>query len=213
VHRAVHGLEVVVLALAGDVALRVDLFVEVHGREHALAVPVQVLAGLEQVALGDVRGVDQVVAVCEQALAHEVLDLGADDAALGVEDRQAGADLLGEGEQVQFLAELAVVALRGLLQAGLVGAQFVLAGPGGSVDPLQLRVLLGAAPVGGGQAGERVAVADHAGVRQVRPAAEVLPEGLPGLRVDVVVDGELCTAHLDRFVRLVGGVWLVGRAC
>jgi len=33
-----------------------------------------------------------------------------------VEDREAGADLLGDGEQVEFGAELAVVALGGLLQ-------------------------------------------------------------------------------------------------
>ena len=51
VHRAVHRLEVVVRAL-----------VELHGREHAVGVPVQVAGGLEQLALGDVRGVDELVA-------------------------------------------------------------------------------------------------------------------------------------------------------
>ena len=93
-----------------------------------------------------------------------------------------------------------MVALRRLLEAVLVRAQLVLVGPRGAVDALQLRVLLGAAPVGGGDAHQGLAVADHAGVRQVRAAAEVLPDRLAGLRVDVVVDGELARADLDRLV-------------
>ena len=103
----------------------------------------------------------------------------------------------GKREQVELGAELAVVALGGLLEAGLVRAQLVLGRPRGAVDALQLLVLLRAAPVGGGDAGERAAVADHAGVRQVRAAAEVLPDRLAGLGVDVVVDGELGAADLD----------------
>ena len=181
------------------------LLIEVHGREHALLVPVEVLAGLEEVRLGDVRRVDQLVVVGDQPLAHVVLDLVADDPALGVEHRESRADLVREGEQVELGAELAVVALGGLLHARLVGAQLVLARPRGAVDALQLLVLLVAAPVGGGDAGERPAVADHAGVRQVRAAAEVLPDRLAGLRVDVVVDGQLARADLDALRRVERG--------
>ena len=105
-----------------------------------------------------------------------------------------------------------MVALRGLLEAVLVGAQLVLGGPRGAVDALQLRVLLGAAPVGGGDAHERAAVADHAGVRQVRAAAEVLPDRLARLRVDVVVDGELGAADLDGFVVVAAALAVTGPA-
>lgn len=40
-----------------------------------------------------------------------------------MEDRQAGAQLVGEGEEVQLPAELAVVAALGLLDAVQVGVQ------------------------------------------------------------------------------------------
>ena len=45
---------------------------------------------------------------------------------------------LGEGEQVQLGAELAVVALLGLLQEVQVRLQLVLGRPRGAVDPLEL---------------------------------------------------------------------------
>ncbi len=89
-----------------------------------------------------------------------------------------------------------MVALGGLLQAVLVFAQFVLRRPRSAVDALQLRVLLAAAPVGGGDAGEVPAVADHAGAGQVRTAAEVFPDHLAVAR-RVVVDGEFARADLD----------------
>jgi hypothetical protein len=98
---------------------------------------------------------------------------------LGWNTDRPGADLVGEREQVELLAELAVVALGGLLEALLVGAQLVLGGPGGAVDALQLRVLLAAAPVGAGDAGEVPAVADEARAGHVRAAAEVAPAVSP----------------------------------
>ncbi len=93
-------------------------------------------------------------------------------------------------------AELAVVALGRLFEPLLVGAQLVLRGPRGAVDALQLRVLLAPAPVRAGDAGERPAVADHAGARHVRAAAEVLPDRL-AVAVHVVVDRQLAGADLD----------------
>ncbi len=90
-----------------------------------------------------------------------------------------------------------MVALERLLDAALVRAQLVLGGPRRAVDALQLRVLLGSAPVGRGDARQRPAVADHARARQVRAAAEVAPEDLARLAVDVLVDRELRAADLD----------------
>src|SRR6478735_7122226 len=117
VHRAVHRLEAVVLT------------VDVERREHALAVVRQVPGGVEERLVVDVP------------LADVVLHLALDDAALGVEHRQAGPDLVGEGEQVELAAELAVVAALGLLDAVEVSVELLLRLPGGAVDALELLVL------------------------------------------------------------------------
>ncbi len=111
-----------------------------------------------------------------------------------MEDREAGADLLGETEQVQLGAEFAVIAFGGLFHTGLVGAQLVLGWPGCPVDTLQLLVLLRTAPICGCDPSERVAVADHPRVGQVRAAAEVLPHSLACPGVHVVVDRQLSGA-------------------
>ena len=193
--RAVHGLQVVLLALAADVTVGIHDLVEHHRRVHAVGIPLQVAARHEQVALRDVRRVHDLVAAGEQALAHVALDLVADDAALGVEHAESGADLVGEREEVELLAELAVVALGRLFQTLLVRAQLVLRGPRGAVDALQLRVLLAAAPVGAGDASEIPAVGDIAGAGNVGPAAQVAPDDL-AVAVDVLVDRELPGADL-----------------
>ena len=197
VHGAVHRLEVVVLAGLAHGAVLVQFRVDVHRREHALAVPVQVAGDLVEVALGDVRGVDEVVAGIDVALAGVVLHGLADNAALGVEDRQAGAELVREGEQVQFRAELAVVAALGLGNALLVGLERVLGGPGGAVDALQLLVVLVAQPVGGRGTGQGKGVGDQLGVRQVRAAAQIAPDAVAALAVHVVVNGDVAGADLD----------------
>ena len=91
--------------------------------------------------LGDVRGVDEVVAGLLVPLPRVVLHLPPDDAALGVEDGEPGTDLVGEREQVELGAELAVVALVGLLEEGQVILERLSRLPCGAVDALQLRVL------------------------------------------------------------------------
>src|SRR5699024_3235937 len=98
--------------------------------------------------------------------------------------------------------QAAVVAALGLGDPLLVGAQLLLGGPGGAVDALQHRVLLAAAPVGGGGAGERESVADQLGGGQVRAAAEIRPDDL-ALLVDVVVHRQSARADLD--ARSFGG--------
>ncbi len=210
VHRAVHRLEVVVLAGALDVALVVELLVEVHGRVHPVRVPVEVARRLEEVRLGDVRRADERVARLHVPLARVLLHLHADRRAVRVEHRQARADLLREGEQVELVAQAAVVAPLGLGKTLEVRLELVLGRPRRAVDALELRVLLAAAPVGGGGAHELVAVADQARARQVRAAAQVLPDhglALPARAAHVVVDRQLAAADLD--ARALG---VVGRA-
>ena len=194
VHRAVHRLQVVVEALLDDVAVLVLFLVDAHRRVHAVLVPLQMAGDLIEMALGDVRGLHEAVVVLAVHLARVVLHGVDDRRALGMEHGQTRAQLLREGEQVHLLAQLAVVALGGLLHALHVGLQVVLAGPCGAVDALQHRVLLGAAPVGGGHALQLEGL-DEAGVRQVRAAAQVLPDGV-ALAVHVVVHAQLGLADL-----------------
>lgn len=209
VHRAVHRLEVVVLARLDDGAVVVEHLVQVDRRVHSLAVPVEVAGRLEQLPLGDVRGVDERVAALDVLAPGVVLHLVADDAALGVEHRKPGADLVREGEEVELGAETTVVAPFGLGEPVEVGQHLVLGRPGGAVDTLQLVVLLAASPVGGRAAHEPDPVADEPGAGQVRAAAEVLPDhglALASGTADVVVDRQLAGTDLD------GGPVVVARA-
>ena len=105
------------------------------------------------------------------------------------------------------MPELAVVAPLGLGEPVEVCREVGLGGPGGAVDALQLRVVLVAAPVRGGRAHDLEGVADELGVGQVRAAAQVAPRS-GAVAADVVVDGQLAAADLDR--RAFGG--LGGRA-
>src|SRR5690606_13301802 len=91
--------------------------------------------------------------------------------------------------------------------------------PGGAVDPLELRVLLAAAPVRAGGA-HQLERGDDAGGRQVRAAAQVLPAQLAGLGVEGVVYGQLAVSYREAGAlgRVRGGAalgaaqpWLVAR--
>ena len=86
--------------------------------------------------------------------------------------RQAGADVVVEGEELQLLAELAMVALLRLLEHGEVGVQLGLVLEGGAVDALELRVFLVAFVIGAGHVGE-LERADVAGAHDVRAGAEI----------------------------------------
>ena len=89
-----------------------------------------------------------------------------------------------------------MVAPLGLGDALLVGLELLLGGPRRAVDALQHRVLLAAAPVGGGRAGQGEAVADQLGGGQVRAAAQVGPGDLAAA-ANVVVHREPAVADLD----------------
>ena len=86
-HRAVHRLEVVVLPRLADGAVLVELRVDVHRRKHALGVPLEVARGDVELLLGDVRGVDELVSGLGVLAPRIVLQLGAHNATLGMENR------------------------------------------------------------------------------------------------------------------------------
>ncbi len=138
VHGAVHRLEVVVRPLPTHVPGVIDVGIELHRRVHPLGVPVEVPGLLEEGCLGDVRGVDEFIAGLFVAAPRVVLHDPAHDPALGMEHREARADLLGEAEEVHLRAKLAMVALLSLLQEGEVGLQLLLVRPRRAVDALQL---------------------------------------------------------------------------
>ena len=179
VERAVHRLGVVGRGLV--------VLVEVHGRVHALGVEVEVPAGLPQQRPADVGAVDGLVAAAAHLRPDVVLHLLANDRALGVPDVQAGAQLLGEAEQVQLARELAVVALACLLQLLEVRRQRLAGLPRGPVDALQHRALLVPSPVRAGHALQRER-RDPAGGGDVRSAAEVEPVAVLAALVGVERD-------------------------
>ena len=158
--RAVHGPQHHLLGL------------EVHGREHVLVIVGPVAGALVEVDLGEVGRVD--VLVAEFALEAEdvVLQQAADGCAFGEPERQAGADFFADGEELEFLAEAAVVAALRVFDALEVVVEVFLREEGGAVNALELRVLLVAEPIGTRQAHDLEGL-DAAGGGDVRAAAEV----------------------------------------
>jgi len=106
--------------------------VQLHGLEHVVLVEPRMPGGFPQIETHHVRGIDQGIAALEVLIAHPVLDDLANHAALRVPEDQAGSGKLLDAEQVQFLAELAMVALLGLFEAVEVRFQFLGVEPGGA---------------------------------------------------------------------------------
>ena len=141
------------------------------GREHVLAVVVPVAGLLPQRAVEDLRRLHFLVAVDLVLVAHVLLHLLPDGPALRMPEDQARRLVL-EVEQVELLAQLAVVALFRFFQVVQVQLLVFLLGPGGAVDALQHLVLGVAAPVGAGQL-HQLEHFQLAGRRHVRAAAQV----------------------------------------
>ena len=140
VERAVHRLHVVLLAP-----------VELHRRVHALCVELEMATRLPQVRLGDMGRYDALVSVREMCSPAVVLDLLAEQATLGMPDRQPAPEIGWERVQIEFGAKLPVIALRRLFEAMQVLAKRLAVFPCGPVDALELGLVLVAAPVGAGR--------------------------------------------------------------
>ena len=156
--RAVHRLDGVVFT--------VDL------REvHVLFVVIPVAGRLPKLAVQDDRRLDLLVAIAAMDIAPVVDELVADDHAVRMEEREARAFLV-QAEEVELLAELAVVALLGLLEHVKVGVEVCLLLEGRAVDALQHLVVLIAAPVSTSDAHELQGL-DLARRDDVRASAEI----------------------------------------
>ena len=103
-----------------------------------------------------------------------------------MEEDEAGAGEFLDAEEVELLAELAVVALLGLFELVEVVVEVLGGEEGGAVDALQLLVVLVALPVGAGD-GEQLEGLDLRGVGDVRAAAEVDEVGSEGVLGEDVV--------------------------
>src|SRR5215475_5730779 len=76
-----------------------------------------------------------------------------DDGPLGMEEGRAWRDRV-EREEIELLADPAMVALLRLLDALHVGVEVLLAGPRGAINALEHLVPAVAPPVGAGDAGQ-----------------------------------------------------------
>ena len=141
------------------------------GEEHVLLVVVPVAGTLPQVHVQDLRAAHFLVAVLLVLLADVLLDALPDGPATRMPEHHARGLGLGM-EQIQVLAQLAVVALLGLFQHVQVGVLVFLAGPGRAVDALQHLVVGVAAPVGARHL-HQLEDLQLAGGRHVRSAAQV----------------------------------------
>ena len=90
----------------------------------------------------------------------------------GMEEDQPRPGEFLNAEEIQLLAELAVIALLRFFELVQVLVEFLLCEPRGAVDALQLLVLLVAFPVGAGD-GQQLERFDLRSVRDVRTAAEI----------------------------------------
>ena len=155
--------------------LRLDCVVLVvnDGGVHVLLVVIPVAGALPQLAVEDHRSGDLNVAIALVNLAPVVDERVLEDHAVGQEEREAGA-LLGQHEQTELLAELAVVALLRFFEHVKVLVKLVLLRERGAVDTLEH--LLGGvtAPVSARNVHQLDAVAlDTAGGVQMRTCAQV----------------------------------------
>src|SRR5262249_30987090 len=105
-------------------------------------------------------------------IAHPVFHLLAHEAALGMPEDQPRPGKLLDAEQVELLAEQAVVALPGFFDGVQVLFQVLLVEERGAVDALELRILLVAQPVSAGDAQELEGL-DAPGGGHMRAAAEI----------------------------------------
>ncbi len=138
--RAVHGLEEVLFAL----------FRSADRLEAVFAVFLVVARTHIELFVADVWGDHALVSGLLLCLFQELLQTLAECSAFGQPHGQTLADALREGEELQLLAQLAVVAFLGFFQQSQVLLKHGSFWEGHAVDARQLRIVLVAAPVGTG---------------------------------------------------------------
>src|SRR5205823_1759771 len=98
----------------------------------------EMAAGPVKLQSADVWRVNGQVAALHQFVFDEGFEDAADNRALGHPQNQAAADRLADGEQLQLLAEQAVVALLRLFDLMQISVEFLLGEERGGVEALEL---------------------------------------------------------------------------
>jgi len=146
-------------------------------------------------------GDDLAVVVAEIELAHEIDQRVVDHRTFRQEVRHRRGEVR-EVDEVELLAELAVIAGLRVLDLLEIRVELFLVGPGGAVDPLQHRVPLVAAPVRAGDRGQ-LERAEAAGRWDVRSAAEIEPFALAIDRQRLIAGDALNDLHFVFFAQLL----------
>ena len=141
--------------------------------EHVLAELLPVAGGFPQRPIQQLRRPDLDVARGIEAAPDIGLDRAIEDPAFWMPERRTRGLFL-EMEQIERLAQPAVISALGLLQAMEVLVELLAGRPGGAVDALEHGVAAVAPPVGPGHL-EQLEGADPPGGRAVRPAAQIEP--------------------------------------
>src|SRR5579875_3044496 len=100
--------------------------VQLHRRKHVLGIDAVVAGDLPQIAAHDVGRIDQQIAAANALLAHPVLHDFANHGAFGMPEDEAGAGEILHAEEVQLLAQDAVIAAGGFLEAREVFVEILL---------------------------------------------------------------------------------------
>ena len=120
----------------------------------------------------DVRRADALITGSELGFFRELLQFFGDDCAARQKHRKTGADIVVENEKLQFLAELAMIALLRFLEHREVIVEFLFRFERGAVNALQLRILFVAFVVSAGDARE-LERADVSRAHDVRAGAKI----------------------------------------
>src|SRR5436305_12064180 len=168
---------------------RENFLVPALSNEHVLAEILPVPGRLPQRAVEQLRPLDLLVTGRVEPPAHIVLDDPKQLPALGMPE-DAADRLFLQVEQVELAAEAAMVAAFGLFEPEQVLVKLLLVRPSRAVDPLQLRLIRVAAPIGAGNIHQLEGLPEPPGRGEMRPDTEIDEIALP-IEADLLLGRDL----------------------
>ena len=158
--------------------------------------------GAVEAELADVGRVDLIVSSLAQFVGYEVLQFSTENSPVGSPEDHAGANGFIDMEELEFFAEFSVISCARLLHAFEVFCQFFFVGKGGTVDALELLVVLVSAMVGTGD-GEEFESFDFFRVADMGSGAEVDKFSVL-VKADLFAFGDV--VETAQFVALLSGL-------
>src|SRR4029077_5599140 len=116
--------------------------------------------------------IDEIVAALHERVAEPVFHFAANDAALRMPEDEAGAGVFLDAEEIELLAEAAMVAALGFFELVKIVVEIFLIDEAGAVDALHLWIAFLTLPVGARDVHQLESL-NAAGGRNVRATAEV----------------------------------------